>query len=334
MSRTLCAVARWLAVMTAVVVLSAGAAATAPAVLFTLADPAGDDHGDGSLLYPLRDDSAPGELDLRSITARDERGGTMFEATFSRPIRRPDKRAVDAGGGTLDAIAPLGFYTFNIDIYVDTDRRAESGRTALLPGRVAEAGPGSGWERAISLTPRPYLAQSQLGRIETRAAERELRATAPRVDDADVDALRAKVTAEANSRVFFPTRVIVAGTSVRFFVPASFLGEPAKDTWGYIVAVSGAELEERLDVRGALRIGEAAADRLMILPIAPGRRRESFGGGRQDDPLQPPLVDVIVAVGTAAQETVLKDYDIQSRRPVQLKAVVPAAERGVASTMP
>jgi hypothetical protein len=70
-----------------------------------------------------------------------------------------------------------------------------------------------------------------------------------------------------------------------------------------------------------------------ICTSTPGRRRENFGGGRQDDPLQPPLVDVIVPVGTA-QETVLKDYEIQAKRPVQLQAVVPAAERGVASTMP
>ena len=62
----------------------------------------------------------------------------------------------------------------------------------------------------------------------------------------------------------------------------------------------------------------------MILPIAPGRPRESFGGGRADDPLQPPLVDVIVPSG-AAQEAVLKDYDIQAKRPVRLTAVVPAA---------
>jgi hypothetical protein len=322
-----------LAALTAAVMLSAGAVTTAPAVLFTLEDPAGDDVGDGSLLYPLRNDLGPGELDLRSLTASADNGGTMFEATFAQPIRRPDRRAIDAGGGTLDSIATLGFYTFNIDIYIDTDRGAQSGRAALLPGRVAEAAPGSGWERVICLTPRPYLAQGQLARIETRAAERELRATAPRVDDADVEALRAKVTATVNSRAFFPVRVMIAGASVRFFVPASFLGGPAKDTWGYIVAVSGAELEERLDLRATLRIGETAAERLMILPIAPGRRRESFGGGRQDDPLQPPLVDVIVPVGTA-QETVLKDYDIQAKRPVQLQAVMPGAHRGVASTMP
>jgi hypothetical protein len=313
-----------LAAVTAAVTLSVGAVKTAPAVLFTIADPAGDDHGDGSLLYPLRDDLAPGELDLRSLSARTDPDGTIFEATFARPIRRPDKRAIDAGGGTLDRAASLGFYTFNIDIYIDTDRRDGSGRTALLPGRVAEAAPGSAWERAVSLTPRPFLAQGQLARIEAHAAERELRATAPRVDRGDVDALHAKVSEEINRRVFFPTRVTVAGASVRFLVPTPFLGGPAQDGWGYIVAVSGSEIEERLDLRRTLEIGEVAADRLMILPITPGQRRESFGGGREDDPLQPPLVDLIVPAGTT-QEAVLKDYDIQVKRPVRLEAVVPAS---------
>ena len=68
----------------------------------------------------------------------------------------------------------------------------------------------------------------------------------------------------------------------------------------------------------------------MILPIAPGRRRESFGGGRQDDPLQPPLVDVIVPAGTA-QEAELKDYDLQAKRPVRLQGVVPAASAAFAA---
>ena len=107
-------------------------------------------------------------------------------------------------------------------------------------------------------------------------------------------------------------------------MPASFRGGAARDTWGYIVAVSGAESEERLDFRGTLGFGETPPDRLMILPIAPGRRGESFGGGRRGIRLQPPLVDVIVPAGTA-QEAVLKDYDLQAKRPVRLEGAVPAA---------
>jgi len=325
MSSSLSPIVRCAAALTAALFLFAGAVRTAPAVLFTLTDAAGDDYGDGSLVYPLRDDVKPGELDLISFAAREESDGTLFEATFAGPIRRPDRRAIDAGGGTLDAVATLGFYNFNIDVYVDTDRREGSGRTALLPGRVGEAAPGSAWERVVCLTPRPYLAQSQLARLETRAAERALRAAAARVDDGELDALSVRTTDEINARAFFPTRVSVTGATVRFFVPASFLGGTARDSWGYIVAVSGAELEERIDLRSALRLGETPAERLMILPIAPGRRRDAFGGGRQDDPLQPPLVDVIVPRGTT-QEVVLKDYNIQEKRPVRLAGVVPAAE--------
>jgi hypothetical protein len=69
----------------------------------------------------------------------------------------------------------------------------------------------------------------------------------------------------------------------------------------------------------------------MILLIAPGRRRESFGGGgRQDDPSQPALVDVIVPAGTA-QVAVLKDYDLQAKCPVRVEGVVPAASAAFAS---
>jgi hypothetical protein len=317
-------VVRSVVLLAAVLILSAGPVSTAPDVVFTLADPQRDDHGDGSLIYPLRHDIETGELDLVSFAARDERDGTTFEATFAQRIRQPDKRVIDAGGGTLDSIARLGFYNFNIDIYIDTDRREGSGRTALLPGRVAEAMPDSAWERVICLTPRPYLAQGQLARIETRAAEQALRASAPRVDDAEVDALSARVKAEVNARAFFPTRVSVVGASVRFFVPSSFLGGPTRDTWGYIVAVSGAELEQKLDLGSIFGFSQTRAARLMNLPIAPGRPRESFGGGRSDDPLQPPLVDVIVPPGTM-QEVVLKDYDVRTNRPVRLTAVVPGS---------
>ena len=323
MSTHLPRLAGWLAGVAAAILVSTGAAATAP-LLFTLTDPAGDDHGDGSLVYPLRDDIAPGELDLRSLSASPDPDGTVFEATFAKPIRRPDRRVIDAGGGTLDSIATLGFYNFNIDIYIDIDGVPGSGETKLLPGRLAEAAPGSAWDRVVCVTPRPYVAQSQAVRIKARFAERELRATAPRVDDAQLEALRKQAEADVNRRVFFPPRVTIAGSTIRFFVPTSFLGGPARNTWGYIVAVSGAEIQERLDLRGALGLAEDAPDRLMILPIAPGRRREAFGGGREDDLLQPPLVDVIVPPGMK-QEDVLKDYDLQVPRPVTLTAVVPAS---------
>jgi C-terminal binding-module, SLH-like, of glucodextranase len=52
--------------------------------------------------------------------------------------------------------------------------------------------------------------------------------------------------------------------------------------------------------------------------------------GVKTDPLQPPLVDVIVPAGPS-QESLLKDYDIQAKRPVRLEGVVPAARAAFAA---
>src|SRR5688572_3288718 len=69
--------------------------------LFTLADARGDDHGDGDLRYPMRDDMVPGSLDLLLLVAYREENGTRFEATFARPIARPQAaRTMDIAGET------------------------------------------------------------------------------------------------------------------------------------------------------------------------------------------------------------------------------------------
>ncbi|MEK7317141.1 MAG: glucodextranase DOMON-like domain-containing protein [Candidatus Eisenbacteria bacterium] len=308
------------------VLVAAGAApraVAAPAALFTLGDPRGDDHGDGSLLYPLRDDLAPGDLDLVSLSARAEKDGTLFEATFARPVRVPGLEPVDAGGAALDRVARFGFYTFNLDIYIDGDRVPGSGRRAMLPGRKAEVDSMSGWERAICLTPRPYQAIESLRDMRLEAAKDSLEKSAPRVDAEDVARLKKAVEAEIESTVFFPTRVRVLGSRVRFFVPNRFLGGSARDTWCYVAAVSGADVGQRFDLGTSLSGSADFAKGLMIVPVAPGRSRQRFGGGRENDDLMPPLVDVLIAPGTS-QEDALRDYDRKAGRPVRLRGAVPA----------
>ncbi|HEY6572922.1 MAG TPA: glucodextranase DOMON-like domain-containing protein, partial [Candidatus Eisenbacteria bacterium] len=150
--------------------IAAAPAIAAPTALFTLDDPRGDDHGDGTLVYPLRNDLAPGDLDLVSLSARAEKDGTLFEATFARPIRVPGREPIDAGGMALDRLARFGFYTFNLDLYIDTDGVPGSGLRAMLPGRRAEIDSSSAWERAICLTPRPYQAIEALRDLRLAAA--------------------------------------------------------------------------------------------------------------------------------------------------------------------
>lgn len=291
--------------------------------IFVLSDPRGDDRGDGKLVYPRRDDLRPGDLDLLSLEARALPDGTEFEARFARPIQPTARRTIDIGGGSLDDIARYNFYTFNLDIYVDTDRVAGSGSVATLPGRKAEVDPANAWEKAICLTPRPNEARVALKRILTRFAGRDRKARGERLDTAQEKEIGVQIDHDTDSRVFFPTRIHVFGPTIRFFVPASFLGGVAKPTWSYVVAVSGADIYQEIDIGAALKITKPEADTLMILPIEPGNFSDRFGGGRDDDPLQPPLVDLIVPPGRS-QEAILKDDDPATRRPVRLPGIVPA----------
>lgn len=292
--------------------------------IFVLTDPRGDDHGDGNLRYPRRDDLRPGDLDLVSLEARALPGGTEFEARFARPIQPTARRTIDIGGGSLDDIARYNFYTFNLDIYIDTDRVPGSGSLALLPGRKAEVDPANAWEKAICLTPRPNEARTALKRILTRFDRKDRKARGERVDTSQAKEIDTQIDRDTDARVFFPTRIHVFGPTVKFFVPASFLGGVARPTWSYVVAVSGADIEQEVNIAAALKLTAPDPDSLMIVPIEPGAWGDRFGGGRDDDPLQPPLVDVIVPAGRS-QEKILQDDDPATNRPVRLPGVVPAA---------
>ena len=247
---------------------AARAAASGP--IFSLDDPRGDDHGDGSLRYPLRNDLAPGDLDLLSLSARAEKGRTTFEATFARPIRTPGREPVDVGGTALDRVARFGFYTFNLDLYIDTDRVPGSGRRAMLPGRKAEVDSTCAWERAICLTPRPYQALEALRDLRYKATKDSIEKSAPRVDDEELARSSGRSPRRSTRRFSFRR---ASGSSVResasSFPTSSSAGphetagatsrrSPGR-TWP-----SGSTWER--DITGA---SDFAAG-LMIVPIAPG----------------------------------------------------------------
>jgi hypothetical protein len=291
---------------------------------FTIADPQGDDHGDGTMTYPLRDDLRPGDLDLVSLSAKPVRGGTSFEAVFARPIRGTAGRAIDIGGGVLSQVARHGFYTLNLDIYVDTDRAPDSGSFNALPGRNAEIARANAWEKAIVLTPRPNETKQALKRLMLREIKRDRKAEGERLAQTQLDTLRAEIANDVEARVFFPTRISVAGRKISFFVPDAFLGGAARDTWAYAVAVSGADIEQKLDIQTSIGIAGFRGDAMMILPIFLSASQEAFGGGREGElEFQPALVDIVVPKGLE-QEKVLQGYDLKTGARVKLPAVVPA----------
>ena len=293
-------------------------------VLWTIEDPRGDDRGEGNLLYPLESDMRSGDLDLLSLTAKAEKGGTRFEARFARPIPNPGTRVIDAGGGTLADIARFGFYTTNIDLYVDLDRKPGSGSVNTLPGRRMTVDPDFGWERVICLTPRPSDAASATKRLIAKTLKKEAREENPKVDQADDRRIEAEVAREVDSKIFFPTQITVSGSTIRFWVPGEVLNGPAKPTYGYAIAVSGADIEQRFKMGAAIGLDSLGDEQgLMILPLGPSPSRERFGGGRDGDFTQPQVVDIVVPAGKT-QAAVLGDYDARSGKYAVLPGVVPA----------
>lgn len=309
--------------LAAVLVLASCATTTSEQVLFQLNDPRGDDHGGGTLAYPMSREIGPGDLDLVSLTARRGSGGTIFDATFARPIRQPEDQTIDSVGTSLQDVARLGFYTFNIDIYVDQDRLAGSGRTSALPGRNIAIDDAHAWERAVSLMPRPLESRAQLRRIMTNLATKEMREDERNITPADIEKKREDVSTDVDRYVYFPTEVRVGGGRVSFFVPDSFFGNIPQPTWSYTVVVTGADLMQRINLLGALGLAnDTGDDNLGVLPMVAGRAERTFGGRRDDDRGQSPVIDIIVPAGES-QEKILNDYDPRGRRPARLKGVVP-----------
>jgi hypothetical protein len=295
-------------------------------VVFTLTDPKGDDFGDGKLIYPQRDDMAPGDLDIVQFRATQEEDGTWFEATFARTIQKTSSRAVDDIGLRLDTLAKHGFFTINIDVYIDKDRKPGSGNSDTLPGRKATIDPAFGWEKAVVLTPRPAEAKDVLRAYLLEREKKNLEAERGRLTSQERDEVKEKTKEEMSSSVLFPTVVRVQGSRVAFFVPITFLGGPAKADWAYVVAVSGADVFQRISAAAVFGVG-GREDRLFIIPIQPGGRyADSFGGGREDDPYQTPIVDIIVPSGKTQKE-LLAEPSGRTAKPTMLIGVVPAEQK-------
>jgi hypothetical protein len=308
-----------LSLVVALAILPAGAAKK----IFTVPDPKGDDHGDGGLEYPFRDDLRPGDLDLVEFAARQGKGGTEFEIVFAKPIRKPEGRVLDVGGANVEEVARLGFYTFNVDVYVDIDRETGSGSTNSLPGRNLRIAEADAWERAIVLNPRPEAAKEALKRMLLRDFKREKKAEGERVGEDRLDALRREIGHEVETRTFFPDTVAVAGSKVRFFVPEAFLGGPARPEWGYVVVVTGADIDTRFDIPSGETIGWRG-DNLMVMERSISPSTGKFGGGREGEgDFQSRVVDYVAPPG-ASQESLLSGYDIVAGTLAVVPAVVPA----------
>ena len=255
----------------------------------TLNDPAGDDHGNGALVYPQRSDFEPGDLDLLSLHIVRTEDAYRFEATFRNPIRNPASVAGDVGTEPMSYFARRGFYAFNLDIYIDQDRVKGSGNTYTLPGRHVIIDESHAWEKAVILTPRPELMRKQL--IDA-VAETE---GALSGDD---------VARRIDGLILFPTEVRVRNRTISFVVPAAFLAGGRPDTdWSITAFVTGAKTSIAADF-SLFGSSGTALERLPfgVMQPKPGRPRDTFGYSGVTAP--PPVIDLL-APAPLKQEALL-----------------------------
>ncbi len=265
----------------AVVLLLPLAVLAQPTPLLDISDPEGDDVGDGTLVYPRDSAFAPGDLDLRSLRVFADGRDLRFEATFRNLIRSPaSARPPGLGSEDLSAFARRGFYAFNLDIYLDTDRVAGSGNTVTLPGRRASIDPAHAWEKAIVLTPRPELMKRQF---------------ADALQEATPSVAPAEVEATIDRSVFFATDVRVRGRTVSFMVPGSFVGAQAVGNASVTAMVTLAKLSIESDLSLLRRSPEGSLDRLALGAAQPEAGRPLWAMGYSGD--RPPATAVVDLLG-------------------------------------
>lgn len=261
-------------------------AATQPIV--TLTDASGDDHGDGRLVYPQQGGYEAGDLDLQTLKISRDDQGFWFEATFKNPIRNPANAAGEVGSESLAEFARRGFYQFNLDIYIDTDRVKGSGNTFTLPGRHVRIDPGYAWERAVILSPRPESTRAQLLDVLAKQFPSH---TAKEIE------------AGIDQTIFFPTQTRVNGRTIAFLAPSSFIGRSDGTDWAVTAFVTAAqrtsELKLSWDSSAKTPVDEL---NLGVMLPQPGHPRDAVGYGSGSSKPSP-IFDLLTR--STAQQTAL-----------------------------
>ena len=119
-------------------------------VVLSVEDPAGDDHGPGSYIYPTDPVFVPGSYDLTNFEIGIEGDDVVVTFDVAAPVQNPWG-------------SPRGLSVQTFDLYIDSDPGEGTGSRTLLPGRNAALPEGYGWEQALTVEgwePALYLARS------------------------------------------------------------------------------------------------------------------------------------------------------------------------------
>jgi hypothetical protein len=249
----------------------------APRSIISIVDPSGDDNGDSRLVYPQQGGYETGDLDLIGIQISRDDEGFWFEPSFRNSIRNPARATGAVGPESLSDTARKGFYQFNLDIYIDTDRIKGSGNTFALPGRQVRIDSAYAWERAVILTPRPEATRTQL--LDVLANQYPSRPSR-------------EVEASIDQTIFFPTKIRVRGKTVSFLVPAGFFGGSDGTDWAITAFVTAAHRTDELKI-SLIPSGKTPLQELDLGVMQPqvGRPRDAVGYGTGPKPS--PIFDLL-----------------------------------------
>jgi carbohydrate-binding DOMON domain-containing protein len=172
-------------------------------VLFRIDDPAGDDYGNGKILYPENPMYAERVFDIQSFEFVLESENYIIKIRTSGKIEPVDHDEFKFNYNLTDNfILPL------IHIYIDNDHVMDSGFTETIHGVNATIAAESAWEKVIVIASLPQRYKGELNRYQPEVS---YNAVVPE-----------KITISRDRREL----------SVK--VPKSFLGEINQD-WGFTV---------------------------------------------------------------------------------------------------
>jgi hypothetical protein len=202
---------------------------------------------------------AQSDLDLVSLSAETRNEKTTFKATFAKPIDVPDQRVISQSGATLESIATNGFYTFNLDVYIDTNGRMND---------VSRKGikPEFAWEKVICVNPRPNYARMALQEEMKRLALNEIISQKGHYTAADEKEVDKKVKQQIEEQIYFPTLISVHGSTLEFVVPNSFFQADAESQWTYAAGVTASALLNYINQTGSSTTLAAEYNDVLNLP--------------------------------------------------------------------
>ncbi|NJK88415.1 MAG: hypothetical protein HC923_02805 [Myxococcales bacterium] len=186
-------------------------AASAPASngVVTLEDPAGDDKGPGSYIYPTDQVYLPGSFDLRKLEVIPKGNTVEFHVTVSRRIEDPwDSKAWGGNGFSVQ----MAF------IHIDMDHVSGSGVTTGLAGTNVRFDENEAWDRVVIISPQ-----------------------GPTRVNSEVDAKASDV----KDRVVVPKLTRATGRTLIAVVDVADLGAAPSDSWGYQVLMQSNEASRR-----------------------------------------------------------------------------------------